>query len=63
MMRTGIVCLLFMCQVCSAAVAATREDVQGIAYREQGLKVVEEKCLNCHNRQLIDPAIKSRRDM
>lgn len=49
--------------VVSSAVAATREDVQGIAYREQGLKVVEEKCLACHNRQRIDQAVKSRRDM
>lgn len=50
--------------LCGAAVfGATREEVQGIAYHEQGLKVVEEKCLFCHNRQRIDASIKSRQDM
>jgi hypothetical protein len=45
------------------ALAATVNDVQGIAYREQGLKVVEDKCLACHNRQRIDAAIKNKQDM
>lgn len=45
------------------SVAATRSDVQGVSYREQGLKVVEGKCLVCHNRQRIDVAIKSKQDM
>lgn len=50
--------------LCGAvAFGATREEVQGIAYHEQGLKVVEEKCLTCHNRQRIDAAVKSRQDM
>lgn len=52
---------LFLCG--TAAFGATREEVQGIAYREQGLKVIEEKCLFCHNRHRIDAAIKSRQDM
>ena len=47
----------------STAFGATRDEVQGISYHEQGLKVVEEKCLYCHNRQRIDTAIKSRQDM
>ncbi|TWJ33521.1 hypothetical protein [Geobacter argillaceus] len=47
----------------AAAFGATREEVQGIAYHEQGLKVVEEKCLFCHNRHRIDAAIKSRQNM
>jgi hypothetical protein len=46
-----------------SAMAATQGNVQGIAYQEQGLKVIEEKCLTCHNRQRIDQAVKSRRDM
>lgn len=47
----------------ATASGATREEVQGIAYHEQGLKVVEEKCLFCHNRHRIDAAVKSRQDM
>jgi hypothetical protein len=46
-----------------SAMAAIQGSVQGIAYQEQGLKVIEEKCLTCHNRQRIDQAVKSRRDM
>src|SRR5512138_1219535 len=55
--------ILLLCG--SAVFGATREEVQvqGIAYHEQGLKVVEEKCLFCHNRQRIDAAVKSRQDM
>ena len=43
--------------------AAAQEDVRGIALRQQGLKVIEEKCLACHNRQRIDAAIRERREM
>ena len=32
-------------------------------YHEQGLKVIEEKCLVCHNRKRIEEAAASRQDM
>ena len=43
--------------------AAGREEVQGISTRQMGLRVIEEKCLVCHNRQRIEKAVKERRDM
>lgn len=43
--------------------AAAQEDARGIALRQQGLKVIEEKCLVCHNRQRIEAAVRERRDM
>lgn len=63
-MRTSaqvVVSVLLFC--IGSAFGATREEVQGIAYREQGLKVIEERCLFCHNRQRIETAIKSRQDV
>jgi uncharacterized protein YebE (UPF0316 family) len=38
-------------------------DVRGVALKPEGLKVVEEKCLVCHNRQRIDDAVRERREM
>lgn len=43
--------------------AATQQDVMGVKSRQLGLKVIEEKCLFCHNRQRIDKAAKERKDM
>jgi len=38
-------------------------DVRGIKQRNEATRVIEEKCLICHNRQLIDEAIKEREEM
>lgn len=38
-------------------------DVRGIKQRNEASRVIEEKCLICHNRQLIDEAIKEREEM
>jgi hypothetical protein len=38
-------------------------DVRGVALKQEGLKVIEEKCLVCHNRQRIDDAVRERREM
>ena len=38
-------------------------DVRGIKQRSEATRVIEEKCLICHNRQLIDEAIKEREEM
>jgi len=43
--------------------AAAQEDVRRVKLRQEGLKVIEEKCLVCHNRQRIDTAIQERKDM
>jgi hypothetical protein len=47
----------------SASIAASQEDVRGVKLRGEGLKVIEEKCLVCHNRQRIDAAVKERLEM
>lgn len=46
-----------------AAPGLGQEDVRGITLRQQGLSVIEEKCLVCHNRQRIDAAVRQRKDM
>jgi len=45
------------------AAAAAQDDVRGVKLHQQELKVIEEKCLVCHNRQRIDAAAKEQRDM
>ena len=62
-MRSIVGAVVLLAVSGSLASAASRADVQGITYRDQGLKVIEEKCLNCHNSQRIDAAIEERRDM
>ena len=46
-----------------ASPAAAQEDVRKVKLSQEGLKVIEEKCLVCHNRQRIDTAIKERKDI
>jgi hypothetical protein len=43
--------------------AAAQEDVRGVKTSPPELKVIDEKCLNCHNRKRIDDAVKERKDM
>jgi len=43
--------------------AATQIDVRGVNLRQQGLRVLDEKCLACHNRQRIDAALKERKNI
>jgi len=40
-----------------------QEETRGVKFRGEELKVIEEKCLVCHNRQRIDAAIKERQEM
>jgi len=47
----------------TASPALAQEDVRGVKLRNEGPKVIEEKCLVCHNRQRIDAAVKERREM
>jgi hypothetical protein len=55
--------LSIMTVVVIAFPAAAEEDVRNVKLRPPGLKVIEEKCLVCHNRQRIDAAIKERKDI
>jgi hypothetical protein len=43
--------------------AATQEDVRGISLPPAENKIIDEKCLGCHNRQKIDAAVKQRKNM
>ncbi len=65
MMRiaTGKIMLLAITALSTAAVAYAAEDVRGVKLRGEELKVIEEKCLVCHNRERIDAAVRERREM
>ena len=47
----------------TAATAVAGQDTRGVAHRQEGLTVIEEKCLVCHNRQRIDAALREQKDM
>lgn len=55
--------LVLVITVVSSRTAPAQEEVRGVALRQQGLKVIEEKCLVCHNRQRIDDAARDRKNM
>jgi len=38
-------------------------DVRGITIKQEGLKVIDEKCLVCHNRQRIEDSARERKNM
>jgi hypothetical protein len=65
MMRltTFLIMLFALTLSASPLPAATPEDVRGVNLRQQGLRVLDEKCLTCHNRQRIDAALKERKNM
>lgn len=44
-------------------VFATQEDVRGINLQPPENKIIDEKCLGCHNRQKINAAVKQRKNM
>ena len=55
--------LLMVAIMASASPAFAREEIRGVTLRTEELKVIEEKCLVCHNRQRIDAAMKERQEM
>jgi hypothetical protein len=66
MMKVVIInCMIFMVTIMATTIpAAAQEDVRGVKlHGDEGSKVIEEKCLACHNRQRIDKAIKEREEM
>ena len=56
------IALLFIMALASLP-AKAQEDVRGVKASPPELKVIDEKCLNCHNRKRIDDAVKERKDM
>jgi hypothetical protein len=58
----GIVPALLVAGI-TAASAGAAEDVRGVTVKQQEFKVLEEKCLVCHNRKRIDSAVKARQNM
>ena len=43
--------------------ASAQEDVRRVKLRVEETRVIEEKCMACHNRQRIDAAVKERMEM
>jgi hypothetical protein len=43
--------------------AFAQQDVRGIRLQNDASRIFDEKCLGCHNRKLIDEAVKERRDI
>ena len=64
-MRTAPEALLLVVGLLGVASAwgAEREEVLGVGARQSALKVIDEKCLVCHNRQRIDAAMHEQKDM
>jgi hypothetical protein len=55
--------LLMVAIMVSSSTAFAGEEIRGVTLRPEELKVIEEKCLVCHNRQRIDAAMKERQEM
>ena len=64
-MMTGkyFVIISIMTVIFPPSLLLAQVDVRGIKLRGEASRVIEEKCLICHNRQLIDEAIKERQEM
>lgn len=63
-MTRGTLCAgMAMILAALAAPALGQQDVRKVKLSEPALKVIEEKCLVCHNKKRIDAAIKERKDM
>ncbi len=60
--KPALIALLFISAL-AAWPAAAQEDVRGVKTAPPELKVIDEKCLNCHNRKRIDEAAQERKDM
>lgn len=43
--------------------ASAREEVRGVTPTVPELRVIDEKCLTCHNRKRIDNAVQDRKNM
>jgi Tfp pilus assembly protein PilN len=57
------ICLVLAVLAGTATAVIAQQEVRGVHLRQQGLKVIDEKCLVCHNRQRIEDAVQQRKDM
>lgn len=55
--------VILLMTVGGQAHAATPEDVRAISLPQAENRIIDEKCLGCHNRQKIDTAVKQRKNM
>jgi hypothetical protein len=55
--------LLLVTIIFPASPVFAQEETRGVKPSGGELKVIEEKCLVCHNRQRIDAAMKARQEM
>ncbi len=56
------ICTVLFAIVLPASARAGQE-VRGVVFTPEALKVIDVKCLNCHNRQRIEEAAREHRDM
>jgi len=54
---------MLMIMLLCAVAASAQEDVRKVKLTPPQQKVIEEKCLVCHNRKRIEAAIQERKDM
>lgn len=63
-MKRAIAILIFLVSSYSMAAAAEKKPLGAHgAMESEAFKVIDEKCLVCHNRRRIDTAMNNRRDM
>lgn len=58
-----LVAAIMMLASSGHVLAATQGDVRGISLPPAENRIIDEKCLGCHNRQKIDAAVKQRKSM
>ena len=64
MMRSALATITVMTLTGLAAIpAGAQQDVRKVRLTPPQVKVIEEKCLVCHNRKRIDEALKERKNM
>lgn len=49
--------------IASVTQASAQQEVRGVKLQGEASKVFDDKCLACHNRRLIDEAVRNRREM
>jgi hypothetical protein len=47
----------------SCLFAAAGNDVRGLTIQQEEVRIIDEKCLVCHNRKRIEKAVKARHDI
>jgi len=62
-MRTFMTVALPLLLTLAPLPAPAQQDVRGVATPPLELRVIDEKCLKCHNRQRIDEAVREKRDV